>query len=863
MKYSSGSDTSLPFLFHSILIAFLVLIFNFVAYAAQTDILQKSISLQLGNTTVGKTLESIEAQTGYAFSYSSNLIHTDRKVFVSYRDTPLQRILHDILGDVARGLLVEGKQIKIQPSTGKGSVKGSVSTIDGQSAGFVTIGIRGQRSTQADDQGHFSLEDVQTGTYVITASYIGLKTQQQTVTVETGRITSISFTLSEDAKTLQEVIVEGSQINKPVDKDTEYVARMPLSNLENSQVYSIVDQKLMKQQVAFNVSQAVSNAAGAVPTEHDSGGLTVLTRGFRTGINARNGMETTSSRTSVDIANIERIEVLKGPSGTLFGSSISSFGGVVNVVTKKPFAQRQTEVSYTTGSFGLNRLSADINTPLNADKTALFRINTAANKENSFLDAGFNNTFLLAPSLRYQVNERLSFAVDAEFYAVNKTQPWYSMSSAETGFKTPADLPIPYANSMLSESADAKNTTTKVFAESRYQFSENWKSTTLFSFAGEDIDHSYQLFASWSSPTKMTPMITNYGPITQNFVGLQQNINGQFSTGAVRHKLVVGANYRFFASNYSVLRGTLEPIDITESYEPFAKSNIDRFLTESRSLIADQHTISAYASDVVNFTDRLSLMLSLRLDHFNRKEIVGTEGFNQTSFAPKLGIVYQIVKNQLSFFGNYMSGFQNEAPVNQPDGSRLILNPTFANQSEVGVKGEFFEKKLSLTTSYYHIGIDNAVNYGNDGFVVQGGKQISKGMEFEIIALPIPGLNIHAGYVYNDNRITENIDPVITGNFATDAPQHVANTWLSYTLQHSLRGLGIGIGGNHVGKSYLFSDNQYHTPRYTAYQATVFYEQSKWRIGVKVNNLTNERYWGLWGMPQAPRNVAGNLTFRF
>lgn len=830
---------------------------------AQPGILQKRISIQLNDITLERALEQIEAKAGCTFIYSLNLLDADRKVNLNHRNETLEQILQDLFGDAVKRMEIKGNRINIQPSAGKGSVTGTVVTSDGLPAGFVTVSIRGQRSAQADDRGRFTLEHIEAGEYNVAASFVGLQTQQQRVKVVAGASANVSFKLSEDAQTLQEVVVDGKRMNKFADQETEYVARMPLSNLENPQVYSVVNREMIQEQVAFNVSQAVSNAAGAVPTEHDSGGLTVLTRGFRTGINARNGMETASSRTSVDIANIERIEVLKGPSGTLFGSSISSFGGVVNVVTKKPFMHRQTEVSYTAGSFGLNRLSADINAPLDTDRTALFRINTAINTEKSFLSAGFNKTVLVAPSLSYQVNDRLSFAIDAELFAVNKTQAWYSMSSPEAGFESPADLPIPYTSSLLNENADAKNSATKVFAEARYELAANWTSSTLFSFAGEAIDHSYQLFASWSSPTEMNRMVTNYGPITQNFVGFQQNFNGQFSTGAIRHNILVGGNYRFFGSTYTTARGWLDPIDVTEPYQLLGKSHIDPYLIESTSHIADQHTLSAYASDVVNFTDRFSVMLSLRLDHFNRKEIAGTEGFQQTALAPKLGLVYQVVKDQVSLFANYMSGFQNEAPVNQPDGTRLILNPTFAKQAEGGVKAEAFGKRLSFTASYYHIAIDDAINYSNDGFAIQDGKQVSKGLELAVTAAPVPGLHILAGYVYNDNRITENIDPTITGNLATDAPQHVANAWVSYTLQRVLPGLGLGIGGNHVGKSYLFSDNQYHVPSYTVYQTTLFYDQLKWRIGLKINNLSNERYWGLWGMPQAPRNVAANLTLRF
>lgn len=111
----------------------------------------------------------------------------------------------------------------------------------------------------------------------------------------------------------------------------------------------------------------------------------------------RNGVGSFTYAT-VDPANLERIEVIKGPSATLFGSTLSSFGGLFNRVTKKPFDTFKGEISYSAASWDLNRLTADINTPLNADKTALLRINTSLHSERSFQDAGFNKNFLFAPS---------------------------------------------------------------------------------------------------------------------------------------------------------------------------------------------------------------------------------------------------------------------------------------------------------------------------------------------------------------------------------------------------------------------------------------------------------------------------------
>src|SRR5690606_3805425 len=152
-----------------------------------------------------------------------------------------------------------------------------------------------------------------------------------------------------------------------------------LKNLENPQVYTIVSADLFKQQAITNFDDALKNVPGIYKLWESTGrggdGASYYAlRGFEAQATMINGLPGLTSG-SLDPANIERIEVIKGPSGTLFGGNLISYGGLVNTVTKKPYAGFGGEVSYTAGSFGLNRVTADINAPLKGDNV-LLRVNT-------------------------------------------------------------------------------------------------------------------------------------------------------------------------------------------------------------------------------------------------------------------------------------------------------------------------------------------------------------------------------------------------------------------------------------------------------------------------------------------------------
>lgn len=755
----------------------------------------------------------------------------------------------------------------------QGKIKGTIITSDNEPAAGVNIILKDSKySTITNDDGSFEFNRIKANTYTLQVSLTGQETIENQVTVTENKTTTLDLQLKVSNNDLKEVVINNRK--SILSKKTNYVARMPISNLENPQVYNVIHKELLQEQIAVDIKSAMQNSPGVVPLNYPSGGFAVIFRGFTVGINSRNGMETLSGRSSVGIANVERIEVIKGPSGTLFGSSASSFGGVVNLVTKKPFETTATEIAYTAGSFGLNRLTADVNTPLNKDKTVLFRINLAVNNEKSFLDYGFNKTLSITPCLTFKANEKLTFNIDAEHFNVKSTKPLYPSASATSGITNPSDVKLDYKKSLVHDDADAKSSASKFFTQAEYQLSDNWKSTTLFSYVGEDVEYSYQVLPTWTSPTTLTTRATVFEPISSNYTNIQENINGEFSTGFLKHKLLGGVNYRYYSDTFSTTptTGVIKTIDVTKDFTPIRKKEIDALLGAPVIRAArEEYTASAYASDVISFADRLSLMLSLRIDNFDRKETSATNGttttitpaYNQTSLSPKLGIVYQLIKNQVSLFGNYLNGFQNLAPVNQPNGEQLILDPLYANQYEGGIKAELFNKKLSTTISYYNITNDNALMRFADLSYEQGGKQVSKGYDFELTADPIAGLNVIAGYSYNDNRIVKSATPALEGKKAADAPENVWNFWVSYKLQNILKGLGLGFGGNYVDESFMTTTNTFYIPSYTIFNSTVFYEQPTWRVGLKINNITNEKYWSTWGAPQAPTTVLANLTLRF
>ena len=173
---------------------------------------------------------------------------------------------------------------------------------------------------------------------------------------------------NDSIKVLREVTVEGTRENKYKKESSTTVSKMPLKDIENPQVYNSIPANLLKEQVVTNFNDALKNATGVTrlweSTGRNGDGAEYYSmRGFAVQPSMVNGLPALTN-TTIDPINIDNIEVIKGPSGTLFGSSVISYGGLINVVTKKPHQQFGGEISYNNGTYGSNRVTADVNLPL-------------------------------------------------------------------------------------------------------------------------------------------------------------------------------------------------------------------------------------------------------------------------------------------------------------------------------------------------------------------------------------------------------------------------------------------------------------------------------------------------------------------
>ncbi|MCS4304233.1 TonB-dependent siderophore receptor [Chryseobacterium sp. BIGb0232] len=718
-----------------------------------------------------------------------------------------------------------------------------------------------------------------------------------------------------NAKNIEEVI-----INSILKKDSEYTNKMPLKAIENPQSYSTVDKIFFENQMIYSVDDAYRNVTGiqkmwSATNRAGDGGAYISLRGFTSNNSLRNGLVAPVT-TSIDAVNVEKLEVLKGPSGTLFGSNVTSYGGVINRVTKKPHDKFEGNISLIGGSYNYYRAQADINTPITNDKKLMFRLNTAYTNSGTFQKTDAKNSYTaFAPSLLYKVNDKLSLSLDYEMFDTRanpeqsffylKKNPGYQGDPYTNvdNMKDLEKLGLDYKQSYTGKGLYTTSKVRNILGQINYQIDKHIRSSTNVSTAYTFSNGYNPYFAVTVNPSDNNLYVQRADQSTDNskktYFQIQQNFNFDYKFGnEMRNRTVVGFDFMKIKNRLHYVyftQGFLKPDVPTNGYDYAGTFNSDTLDQAYQNLpksmydqIDDQNTYSGYISNVFTPITGLNIMASVRYESNDFKGgklwINDIKPYNQSAFSPKFGVTYQIIKDKFSVFGNYQNSFKSNGYIFTDAGADPVLSdPERANQFEGGFKGNIFKGRVSATLSYYNIRVKNSlVTTGYSGInalQTQAGKLKSEGVELEVNAYLLKGLSLVGGVSYNDSKYIESDAATKGRRPGTAGSPWLASIYASYQiLDGSLKGFGFGLGGNYANANAILNNNildankniiggkdVFILPSYLVLNASAFYDTKKFRIGVKVDNFTNQHYWVGFttANPQTLINALGSFTYKF
>jgi len=696
-------------------------------------------------------------------------------------------------------------------------------------------------------------------------------------TSEQGFVLSVTLGIETDAAETDEdviqLVVTAEQKDGYAVEDATTATRTDTPIRDIPQSISVIPQQVLEDQGGTRLNDALRNVPGVTIEGESSRTLfdSFTVRGFSSPSILRNGLrEGNSSNFGISLgtetANVERIEVLRGPASVLYGQG--GLGGTINIVTEQPLSEPFYEVEGTVDSYGFYRGSLDISGSLTSDRRLLYRLNAAVQTNESFIDFLESQTYFVAPTIAWEISDDTRLTLEAEY--LERNQPNYDWGLPAEGTVLPnpnGEIP----RNRYSSDPELDEQRRRIFRVGynfEHRFSEDWQLRNAFRASFLSLEQ-VNIFPIELRPDKRT-LVRGVADIPyeqSNFYTFDTYVTGNFRTGSIEHQLVTG---------FDLSRQETLP---TEGFDR-APIELDLFnpeyglplppITGRNESASRADALGIYVQDQVTLLDNLILVAGGRFDivnQENRNLIAETTDFQQDeAFSPRIGIVYQPIE-PISLYASYSQGFRQ---VTGTTFDNRLFEPERSTQYEVGVKADLTDQ-LFATLAFYDLTRSNVLttNPDNPNFSIQTGEQRSRGIEFDVTGEILPSWNVIATYAYTDARITESND-FPEGNRLNSVPEHAASLWTTYEIQDGdFQGLGFGLGLFFVGEREGDLANSFSVPSYLRTDAALYYRRDSFRAAINVKNLFDINYFNDSGYtnlrvyPGDPITVQGTISWEF
>lgn len=699
-----------------------------------------------------------------------------------------------------------------------------------------------------------------------------------------------------------------------------------LTVMENPQPIAIVTHEIIEQQQAKQLSDVLQNVNGMYVTSsrgnsQDSFGG----RGFALGNDNifKNGSRVNSG-VFPEVSGLERVEVLKGANAMLFGNAAA--GGIINMITKKPKFNFGGSIGLNGGSWNSYKPTIDVYGPLS--KNIAFRVNGVYEYAESFRDVVQSEKYYFNPSFLFNLSPKSQLIVEAD-YLKNNFTPDFGLGTItkQDGLSYEMNTLLP-RNAFLGADWQYQNvqqaSTNVTF---NHQFNERWSLNAVTSYQNYTKDYFSTERVQWGYEKNTNRLFWNR-PLNktyneQNYVSAQVNINGEFNTGNINHKVLIGTDADYgSADSYTYYDPTIaDPkkanFGTSYLYGTNGSSNGTVYLDDPSTWMSggipssktlektriNTRRIGVYAQDFISLSKEFKVLAGLRWSYIenmptintkfktNSKGLVDNSSTSDQAISPKVGLVYMPNSN-LSVFATYTNSFVANTGR---DIYSSIIRPTTVDQYEVGAKKNFWNNALAVNLTVYQIVYNNyyqtaafladGITANNDPLIKEfAGKMRSRGVELDITGNPNENLSIIGGFSYNNSVYLDTPDNFgyVENQRLVRTPATTANASVFYKFTRFAKGLKVGAGAYFIGDRLAgWNDTKngstsltarngisraFSLKDYTTVMVSVGYEWKKFSIQGKVGNLFDVVNYNVHENysvnPITPRNYYFTLTYK-
>jgi len=575
-----------------------------------------------------------------------------------------------------------------------------------------------------------------------------------------------------------------------------------------------------------------------------------------------------------DLAGVERVEFLKGPSAALYGSG--SPGGLLNIVSKRPLWSAAHAVSTTFGSYGLKRGAFDSGGPLG--KSLAYRLNAAVEEGGSFRDHINPRRQVLAPALTWNLDADTVLEYVGEI--VRHQAPIDRGVVAVNG-----QLGTVPRNRFFGEPADGslhlKNSTHQFILS--HDWNPQWRSRFGASYRKTGVD-------GYSSPASSTASgLLPDGTLTRGYewfdfrgedLMTQAELQGKFQTASIEHELLLGMEgYRYEKDDLFLLSSSADPYPIN-IYDPIYGQTPPALLPWRNSL-ERHHNLAFYAQDVVKLAEDWRIMVGLRHDRHRQNllnrytnAVAGQRRTSATS--PRVGLSWLATPQ----WTVYLSGSQSFMPNSGVGFDGSSFKPEKGRAMEGGVKWENAARTLGVTLALFDIRKRDILtaDANNPGFSINAGEVRSRGVELDVSGQITQHWRITANASWLDPKVRRD-NNLAVGTLITNAARVSSSALLMYENQFA-NGQRYSVGGGvvHVGRRLGQNRTRndvnngvpaFYLPAYTTAKLMASWHlNAAVRLSLDVDNLFDKTYYvsswsSTWVAPGAPRTITASVQAKF
>jgi len=623
----------------------------------------------------------------------------------------------------------------------------------------------------------------------------------------------------------------------------------PIKDIPSS--LTVVPAQLMEDQAMRSMGDVFRYVPGVLMHQGEGNRDQIVIRGISTTADFYLNGVRDDAQVFRDLYNLERVEVLKGPEGMIFGRG--GAGGIVNRVTKKPVFGHVGEATFTLGSNDQRRSAIDFSNKVG--DSGAYRINAMVEGANDFVDGVDLRRWAVNPTFTYFLNAKTSVTLDYEHLHDGRVPNRGVPSFNGAPFNAPTSLFFGNASESTAHSyVDSLGIVLEHEINSNMQLKNTYRVT--------HYDKYYQNVYPGSSATAAgTLTLSAYNNSNERTNAFDQtDLVTKFTTGSVAHTLLTGMeigrqdsdNFRqtgFFGNSTSATVRTSTPFAIATVFRPNS--------TDANNYVSAD-VLGLYVQDQIELTKQWKLVGGVRYDWFkanldDRRTLVTPTNLAQTDigWSPRAGVIWQPTTAQ-SYYVSYSYAFLPSAEQLGLTTTTTGLEPETAQNYEVGARWDL-KPKLTLSTAVYQLERNNvkAANPAVPGTFVQTGQLRTRGAEVSLQGDVTNSWHVFGGYAYTDARVAQPFNSNTTATTASLVPANnkvglVPENTLSFWNKFDFNaGWGAGLGVIYQGSSYTSYTNTVKLPSFTRVDSAVYYTFAgkKTRIAFNVENLFNKKYW--------------------